>query len=80
MEELEEAERGQESTVKVSQQEFLDQIESMHEDLLNAWNDNQRVQALKIAIQVRFTKEIFILKNLLFILFSFFFLVFKTSL
>jgi len=51
LEELEEAERGQESTVKVSQQEFLDQIESMHEDLLNAWNDNQRVQALKIAIQ-----------------------------
>jgi len=51
LEELEEAEREQESTVKVSQQEYLTQIENMHKDLLQAWNENQRVQALKIAIQ-----------------------------
>lgn len=54
LEEIEEAEKEQESgpdTVKVTQQEFLDQIEGMHNELLQAWNENQRVQALKIAIQ-----------------------------
>lgn len=51
LEELEEAQQG-ESTVKVTQQDFIKQIEGMHNELLVAWNDNQRVQALKIAIQV----------------------------
>jgi hypothetical protein len=54
LEELEEATKKDvegESTVKITQQEFITQIESMHEELLQAWNENQRVQSLKIAIQ-----------------------------
>ena len=54
LEELEESEDAEKQKVMVSQSEYLSKIQSMHDDLLQAWNDNQRVRALKIAIQVCF--------------------------
>jgi len=36
----------------VSQQEFIDKIHELNQMLIEAWNTNQKVKALKIAIQV----------------------------
>ena len=37
--------------LQLSQKEYLDKIEGLHTELLQAWNQNQRVKALKIVIQ-----------------------------
>ena len=39
--------------LQVSQNDYIEKIDSMHTELLQAWNQNQRVKALKIVIQVR---------------------------
>lgn len=38
----------------LTQQEYMIRIEQLNNELVNAWNSDQRVKALKIAIQVRF--------------------------
>ena len=40
-----------EKMLQLSQKEYLDKIEGLHTELLQAWNQNQRVKALKIVIQ-----------------------------
>lgn len=51
LEELEESENPDKKTIAITQQEYLTKIENMHTELLEAWNNNQRVLALKIVIQ-----------------------------
>jgi len=49
---LEESEQAQKNkTVQVSQKGYEKSIESLHEDLIKAWNNEERVKSLKIAIQ-----------------------------
>ena len=38
----------------LTQQEFIQRIDMLKRTLALAWNENQKVKALKIAIQVRF--------------------------
>lgn len=53
---LEELEQGEDSEGKqflqVTQKEYVKHIETMHNDLITAWNHEDRVRTLKIAIQV----------------------------
>lgn len=37
----------------VSAQEFCKRLDCFHADMVQSWNEDQRVKALKIAIQVR---------------------------
>lgn len=52
---LEELEQGEDSEGKqflqVTQKEYVKHIETMHNDLITAWNHEDRVRTLKIAIQ-----------------------------
>ena len=41
-----------ESDVQVTQQEFVQRIEEMSRQMAQAWENEQRVKALKIVIQV----------------------------
>eukprot|EP01094_Clydonella_sp_ATCC50884_P003835 TRINITY_DN1294_c0_g1_i1.p1 TRINITY_DN1294_c0_g1~~TRINITY_DN1294_c0_g1_i1.p1 ORF type:complete len:822 (+),score=193.91 TRINITY_DN1294_c0_g1_i1:196-2661(+) len=50
LDELEDDESA-EKMMQLSQKEYLDKIEGLHTELLDAWNQNQRVKALKIVIQ-----------------------------
>lgn len=50
LDELED-EESEEKMMQLSQKEYLDKIEGLHTELLHAWNQNQRVKALKIVIQ-----------------------------
>lgn len=38
--------------LNLSQAEYVSQIEQLNNELVQAWNSDQRVKALKIAIQV----------------------------
>lgn len=49
----------------LTQQEYIARIEQLNNELVIAWNSDQRVKALKIAIQVIFTTCIFFFFNLL---------------
>ena len=40
-----------EDTMEVSQKQYMNRIEELHKNLTEAWKENQRVEALKIAIQ-----------------------------
>ena len=40
-----------EDTVEVSQKQYMDRIKELHNNLIEAWKTNQRVESLKIAIQ-----------------------------
>eukprot|EP00943_MAST-04B_sp_MAST-4B-sp1_P004146 g4146.t1 len=48
---LEKLEQKEEDTMEVSQKEYVNRIEELHRNLTDAWSKNQRVDALKIAIQ-----------------------------
>ena len=48
---LEKLEEKEEDTMEVSQKEYVNRIEELHRQLTDAWRKNQRVDALKIAIQ-----------------------------
>lgn len=52
LEQLEAAARGV-ATVEMSQAEYVKRIERLHRGLQSAWDNNHRVAALKICIQVR---------------------------
>jgi len=45
----------------MTQQEFIRRIDMLKRTLTNAWNENQKVKALKIAIQVRCNNVTFLL-------------------
>ena len=47
---LEKLEQKKEDAMEVSQKEYVNRIEELHK-LTNSWSKNQRVEALKIAIQ-----------------------------
>lgn len=53
---LTELEQTPEDQVKqhlsLTQKEYEKHIEKLHEDLINEWNNGEKVKALKIAIQV----------------------------
>ena len=40
-------------TLKLNQKEYEKHIEKLHEDLREAWDNEERVKSLKIAIQVQ---------------------------
>ena len=45
----------EEQTKQVEQQVYVDHVQSLHDELINAWEvENNRVKALKIAIRVKF--------------------------
>lgn len=44
-------ENAAKETLQLSQKEYEKHIETLHEDLIKAWNAEERVKALKIAIQ-----------------------------
>lgn len=52
LEKLEEtAESQQQEMMQLSQKEYVTHIEKLHEELIRAWDEDQRVKSLKIAIQ-----------------------------
>jgi hypothetical protein len=54
LEKLEEtAESQTQEMMQLSQKEYVTHIEKLHEELIKAWDEDQRVKSLKIAIQVR---------------------------
>jgi len=53
LEQLEETEEALEKEIlKVSQKEYIGHIEKLNEQLIKAWDTEERVKSLKIAIQV----------------------------
>src|SRR3989338_5229234 len=50
LEQLEEK-SAEEQDMELSQQDYINHIESLHQELSNAWETEQRVKSLKIAIQ-----------------------------
>lgn len=53
LEQLDDFEEGSVREVAdLSQQEYIIRIEQLNEELVQAWHQDQRVKALKIAIQV----------------------------
>lgn len=54
LEQLDDIEEGSvKETLNLNQQEYLRKIEDLNQNLVNCWDNDQRVKALKIAIQVR---------------------------
>lgn len=51
LEQLDCIEEGSQKKTYLSQIEYMAQIEQLSKELVTAWNTNQRVKALKIAIQ-----------------------------
>jgi len=52
LEQLDETVEAQEKeTLQLSQKEWIVHIEKLHQDLIRAWNNEERVRSLKIAIQ-----------------------------
>lgn len=52
LEQLDETlESQQKETLQLSQKEWISHIEKLHQDLIRAWNNEERVKSLKIAIQ-----------------------------
>lgn len=51
LEQLDCFEEGSQKKFDVSQAEYIRRIEQLNKELVLAWNTNQRVKALKIAIQ-----------------------------
>jgi hypothetical protein len=50
-------------TLKISQKEYEKHIERLHDDLIRAWKNEERVKALKIAIQcAKMASDISVLK------------------
>eukprot|EP01104_Vermistella_antarctica_P020482 TRINITY_DN876_c0_g2_i1.p1 TRINITY_DN876_c0_g2~~TRINITY_DN876_c0_g2_i1.p1 ORF type:complete len:997 (+),score=297.01 TRINITY_DN876_c0_g2_i1:71-3061(+) len=45
------AEKAQQQTMQLTQQDYIAHIERLHDELIKAWDNNKRVKALKIAIQ-----------------------------
>ena len=53
LEQLDDLEEGSvKETLNLSQVEYLRKIEELNQNLVNYWDNEQRVKALKIAIQV----------------------------
>ncbi len=50
---LEESEDSLTKTLKMSQKEYEKHIQKLHDDLIKAWEGEERVKSLKIAIQVK---------------------------
>lgn len=51
LEQLDDFEEGSVKTMDVSQEEYVQKIEMLNYELLKAWNNDHRVNSLKIAIQ-----------------------------
>lgn len=51
LEQLDTFEEGTQKKMNLSQAEYVGQIEQLNKELVSAWNTEQRVKALKIAIQ-----------------------------
>lgn len=51
LEQLDDFEEGSVRTMDVTQQEYVQKIEQLSNELVQAWNNDHRVTALKIAIQ-----------------------------
>lgn len=51
LEQLDQIEEGVQRQLSLSQTEYVDQIDKLNKELVLAWNTEQRVKALKIAIQ-----------------------------
>lgn len=51
LEQLDYFEEGSQHKLDVSQSEYVGRIEQLNRELVSAWNSEQRVKALKIAIQ-----------------------------
>ena len=59
LEELEKEPNQSELTRQVEQQVYVDHVQSLHDELIHAWEtENNRVKALKIAIRVTSKKSI----------------------
>lgn len=53
LEQLDDFEEGSvRQMLDLSQQEYTNRIEQLNQELVQAWHNDQRVKALKIAIQV----------------------------
>ena len=53
LEQLDDIEEGSvKETLNLNQAEYLRKIDEMNQNLTNSWENDQRVKALKIAIQV----------------------------
>ena len=53
LEQLDDIEEGSvKETLNLNQVEYLRKIEELNQNLVNSWDNDQRVKALKIAIQV----------------------------
>lgn len=53
LEQLDDIEEGSvKETLNLNQAEYLRKIEELNQNLINSWDNDQRVKALKIAIQV----------------------------
>lgn len=53
LEQLDDIEEGSvRETLNLNQAEYLRKIEELNQNLINSWDNDQRVKALKIAIQV----------------------------
>ena len=53
LEQLDDIEEGSvKETLNLNQAEYLRKIEELNQNLVNYWDNDQRVKALKIAIQV----------------------------
>ncbi len=56
LEALEDSEEALEKEIlKVSQSDYIGHIEKLHDQLIKAWDTEERVKTLKIAIQVAFS-------------------------
>lgn len=51
LEQLDQFEEGSQQQLSVSQSEYVNRIDQLNKELVSAWNTEQRVKALKIAIQ-----------------------------
>jgi hypothetical protein len=49
---LEQQEQEKNQTLQLTQKDYEKHIEKLHEELIKAWNADEKVKALKIAIQV----------------------------
>lgn len=60
LEQLDDFEDGSvKEMLNLSQQEYVKRIEELNKALISAWNNDQKVKALKIAIQVRITSILY---------------------
>jgi hypothetical protein len=51
---IEQSENSVEKTLQMSQKEYEKHLQKLHDELIVAWNSEERVKSLKIAIQVSF--------------------------